>query len=119
MRSSSETRRIDPNQDTTFLVESVIPRGKYVKAYGKCFVEIYKIDSQYLHWLETTDRLFRIDFDKLKELCPDAENSINKSVGENNKLIDLQQVQANIPKSIKVRQFMVSPLFILLITEKS
>ena len=84
VRSSSETRRIDPNQDTTFLVESVIPRGKYGKAYGKCFVEIYKIDSQYLHWLETTDRLFRIDFDKLKELCPDAENSINKSVGENN-----------------------------------
>jgi len=84
VRSSSETIRIDPNQDTTFLVESVIPRGKYGKAYGKCFVEIYKIDSQYLHWLETTDRLFRIDFDKLKELCPDAENSINKSVGENN-----------------------------------
>ena len=84
VRSSSETRRIDPNQDTTFLVESVIPRGKYGKAYGKCFLEIYKIDSQYLHWLETTDRLFRIDFDKLKELCPDAENSINKSVGENN-----------------------------------
>ena len=84
VRSSSETRRIDPNQDTTFLVESVIPRGKYGKAYGKSFLEIYKIDSQYLHWLETTDRLFRIDFDKLKELCPDAENSINKSVGENN-----------------------------------
>ena len=119
-RSSSEARRIDPNQDRTFLVETVKPRGKYGKAYGKCFVdgkpddtyrqecypeikdeeipcagcgewvlidvpgtsldelfpihkandvlmfgkykgksfgEIYKIDSQYLHWLETTDRL--------------------------------------------------------------
>lgn len=37
-RSSSEERRIDPNQDRTFLVETVKPRGKYGKAYGKCFV---------------------------------------------------------------------------------
>jgi hypothetical protein len=37
-RSSSEDRRIDPNQDRTFLVETVKPRGKYGKAYGKCFV---------------------------------------------------------------------------------
>lgn len=143
--SSSEARRIDPNQDRTFLVETVKPRGKYGKAYGKCFVdgkpndtyrqecypeikdeeipcagcgewvlidvpgisldelfpihkandilmfgkykgksfgEIYKIDSQYLHWLETTDRLFRIDFNELKQLYPDTESSINKSIGE-------------------------------------
>lgn len=148
-RSSSEARRIDPNIDRTFLVETVKPRGKYGKAYGKCFVdgkpndtyrqecypeikdeeipcagcgewvlidvpgipldelfpihkandilmfgkykgksfaEIYKIDSQYLHWLETTDRLFRIDFDELKQLYPDTESSINKSIGE--KVID-------------------------------
>lgn len=144
-RSSSEARRIDPNQDRTFLVETVKPRGKYGKAYGKCFVEgkpddtyrqecypeikdeeipcagcgewvlidvpgtsldelfpihkandilmfgkykgksfgeIYKIDSQYLHWLETTDRLFRIDFDELKQLYPDTESPIDKSIGE-------------------------------------
>lgn len=37
-RSSSEERRIDPNRDRTFLVETVKPRGKYGKAYGKCFV---------------------------------------------------------------------------------
>ena len=30
-RSSSEERRIDPNRDRTFLVESVKPRGKYGK----------------------------------------------------------------------------------------
>lgn len=36
-RSSSEERRKDPNQDRTFLVEVVKPRGKYGKAYGKCF----------------------------------------------------------------------------------
>lgn len=38
-RSSSEARCIDPNQDRTFLVETVKPRGKYGKAYGKCFVD--------------------------------------------------------------------------------
>ena len=38
VRSSSEERRIDPNQDRTFLVETVKPRGKYGKAYGKCFM---------------------------------------------------------------------------------
>lgn len=37
-RSSSEERRIDPNRDRTFLVETVKPRGKYGKAYGKCFM---------------------------------------------------------------------------------
>ena len=130
-RSSSEERRIDPNRDRTFLVESVKPRGKYGKAYGKCFVDgkpddsyrqecypnikdeeipcagcgewvlievpgvslddifpihkadevlmfgkykgkslsdIYKEDCQYLHWLESTDRFFKIDFEELKRL---------------------------------------------------
>ena len=44
-RSSSEERRIDPNQDRTFLVEVVKPRGKYGKAYGKCFVNGKPDDS--------------------------------------------------------------------------
>lgn len=35
---ANEERRIDPNQDRTFLVEKVEPRGRYGKAYGKCFV---------------------------------------------------------------------------------
>ena len=138
-RSSSEERRIDPNQDRTFLVETVKPRGKYGKAYGKCFVngkpddtyrqecypnikdegipcagcgewvlidvpgvsldeifpihkadeilvfgkykgktfgDIYKIDYQYLHWLEKTDRLFKVDFEELKQLCAENEYEI-------------------------------------------
>ena len=129
-RSSSEERRIDPNRDRTFLVETVKPRGKYGKAYGKCFMngkpddtyrkecypnikdeeipcagcgewvlidvpgvsldeifpihkadeilmfgkykgkslgDIYKMDYQYLYWLETTDRLFKIDFKSLND----------------------------------------------------
>ena len=44
-RSSSEERRIDPNRDRTFLVETVKPRGKYGKAYGKCFVNGRPDDS--------------------------------------------------------------------------
>ena len=37
-RSSSEERRIDLIEIEPFLVETVKPRGKYGKAYGKCFV---------------------------------------------------------------------------------
>lgn len=144
-RSSSEMRRIDPNRDRTFLVESVKPRGKYGKAYGKCFVDgkpddsyrqecypnikdeeipcagcgewvlidvpgaslnnifpihkadeilmfgkykgksfsdIYKGNSQYLHWLETTDRFFKIDFEELKRLHPNVEMASDKSISE-------------------------------------
>ena len=44
-RSSSEERRHDPNRDRTFLVETVKPRGKYGKAYGKCFVDGKPDDS--------------------------------------------------------------------------
>ncbi|PWB04397.1 hypothetical protein C5O23_00300 [Duncaniella muris] len=44
-RSSSEKRRMDPNKDRTFLVEIVKPRGKYGKAYGKCFVDGKPDDS--------------------------------------------------------------------------
>lgn len=148
-RASSEERRIDPNRDRTFLVETVKPRGKYGKAYGKCFVdgkpddsyrqecypnikdeeipcagcgewvlidvpgvslddifpihkakdilmfgkykgksfsEIYKIDYQYLNWLETTDRFFKIDFEELKQLYPNVENPSNVPITE--KIID-------------------------------
>ncbi|MCM1356803.1 MAG: hypothetical protein NC212_10415 [Staphylococcus sp.] len=44
-RSSSEERMYDPNRDRTFLVESVKPKGKYGKAYGKCFVDGKPDDS--------------------------------------------------------------------------
>ena len=86
-RSSSEERRIDPNRDRTFLVETVKPRGKYGKAYGKCFMngkpdDIYKIDYQYLHWLEKTDRLFKVDFEELKQLYPDVEKQEDISIAD-------------------------------------
>lgn len=144
-RSSSEERRIDPNRDRTFLVEAVKPRGKYGKAYGKCFVngkpddsyrqecypdikddeipcagcgewvlidvpgvsldeifpihkaeevlqfgkykgkslgDIYTMDYQYLYWLETTDRFFKIDFEELKQLYPNVEKSSDISISE-------------------------------------
>lgn len=142
-RSSSIERRIDPNQDRTFLVEKVVPHRKYGKAFGKCYVngvpddsyrqecypnikdeeipcagcggwvlidvpgtpleeifpihkandilefgkykgksfaDIYKIDEQYLHWLESTDRLFKIDFEELKRVCPDVKEDSKTSI---------------------------------------
>ena len=144
-RSSSEERRIDPNRDRTFLVETVKPRGKYGKAYGKCFVngkpddsyrqecypdikdeeipcagcgewvlidvpgvsldeifpihkaeevlqfgkykgkslgDIYTTDYQYLYWLETTDRFFKIDFEELEQLYPNIGKPSDISISE-------------------------------------
>lgn len=144
-RSQTEERRIDPSRDRTFLVETVKPRGKYGKAYGKCFVdgipddsyrqecyphikdeeipcagcgewvlidvpgvptdevfpihraddilmfgkykgksfgEIYRIDHQYLYWLEKTDRFFKIDFEELRRLYPNVEKQIDIFIGE-------------------------------------
>ena len=57
--------------------------GKYK---GKSFGEIYKLDYQYLHWLETTDRFFKIDFEELRRLYPNVENSSDISITE--KIID-------------------------------
>lgn len=45
-RSSSKERMYDPNRDRTFLVEKVIPKGKFGKAYGKCFFD-GKPDNSY------------------------------------------------------------------------
>lgn len=44
-RSSSEERMYDLHRDRTFLVETVKPKGKYGKAYGKCFVDGKPDDS--------------------------------------------------------------------------
>ena len=44
-RSSSEERRIDPNRDRTFLVETVKPRGKYGKAYYSSFIGMAPMDA--------------------------------------------------------------------------
>lgn len=162
VRSSTEERRIDPNQDRTFLVEVVKPRGKYGKAYGKCFVngkpddtyrqecypdikdeeipcagcgewvlidvpgvpldeifpihkadevlmfgkykgksfgEIYKIDNQYLYWLETTDRFFKIDFEELKQLYPDVEERTNIFIG--NRSVDFGKYKGKTFNAIK------------------
>lgn len=51
--------------------------GKYK---GKTIAEIYKIDCQYLHWLETIDRFFKVDFEELKHLYPDIERYSDVSI---------------------------------------
>ena len=101
-RSSSEERRIDPNQDRTFpnikdeeipcagcgewvlidvpgvSLDEIFPIHKadevlmFGKYKGKSFGEVYKIDNQYLYWLDTTDRFFKIDFEELKRLFPEV-----------------------------------------------
>lgn len=161
-RSYSEERRIDPNRDRTFLVETVKAHGKYGKAYGKCFVngklddtyrqecypsikdeeipcagcgewvlidvpgvpldkifpvhkaedilmfgkykgqslsEIYKKDLQYLYWLESTDRFFKINFEELKRLYPEVELKLNISILD--KIIDFGKYKGKIYSDIK------------------
>lgn len=161
-RSSSEERRIDPNKDRTFLVEKVEPRGKYGKAYGKCFLngvpddsyreecypdikdeeipcagcgewvlidipgvsleevfpihkandvlmfgkykgksfgEVYKIDNQYLRWLESTDRFFKVDYEELEQLYPDIVADINVSIKD--KIIDFGKYRGQTYNDIK------------------
>lgn len=161
-RSSSEERRIDPNKDRTFLVEKVEPRGKYGKAYGKCFLngvpddsyreecypdikdeeipcagcgewvlidipgvsleevfpihkandvlmfgkykgksfgEVYKIDNQYLRWLESTDRFFKVDYEELEQLYPDIVADINVSIKD--KIIDFGKYRGQSYNDIK------------------
>lgn len=44
--------------------------------------DIYKMDYQYLYWLETTDRLFKIDFKELKRLYPNVEKTLDISISE-------------------------------------
>lgn len=44
------------------------------------------MDYQYLHWLETTDRFFKIDFEELRRLYPNVEYSSDISITE--KIID-------------------------------
>lgn len=61
--------------------DEILMFGKYK---GKSFGEIYKIDYQYLYWLETTDRFFKIDFKELKQLYPDIEERTNISIGDRN-----------------------------------
>lgn len=52
------------------------------KYKGKTFGDIYQIDYQYLHWLETTDRLFRVDFEELKQLYPNIEKPLDISISD-------------------------------------
>ena len=55
--------------------------GKYK---GKTFGEIYVMDYQYLHWLETTDRFFKVDFYELKRLYPNIEKHIHVPISDRN-----------------------------------
>lgn len=45
------------------------------KHKGKTFKEVYILDEQYLHWLETTDKYFRIDFDEIVSMIGENTNN--------------------------------------------
>lgn len=59
--------------------EEVLQFGKYK---GKSLGDIYTTDYQYLYWLETTDRFFKIDFEELKQLYPNIEKPSDISIFE-------------------------------------
>ena len=48
--------------------------GKYK---GKTIGDVYIIDSQYLYWLESTDRFIKIDFLELERLYPCAVKKVS------------------------------------------
>ena len=48
----------------------------------KALMYIYKIDYQYLYWLTTTDRFFKIDFEELKKSYPDIEKHLEMSISD-------------------------------------
>ncbi len=60
-------------------VNDILMFGKYK---GKSLIDIYKIDYQYLYWLTKADRFFRIDFEELKRLYPNAEKTLNTPISE-------------------------------------
>ena len=76
--------------------EDIIDFGKYK---GKSYGEIYKIDSQYLHWLETSDRNFKIDFDTLEQLYPDVDKEVGVYIGD--KIIDFGKYKGKNYNEIK------------------
>lgn len=53
--------------------------GKYK---GKSLSDVYNMDCQYLYWLEATDRFFKVDFEELKRLHPNAEKTLDISISE-------------------------------------
>ena len=62
-----------------FNMNEILMFGKYK---GKTYGDIYKIDYQYLHWLEKTDRLFKVNFEELKQLYPDVEKQEDISIAD-------------------------------------
>ena len=70
--------------------------GKYK---GKSFGDIYKVDCQYLHWLEATDRLFKIDFEELKQLYSGVEKQEDIPIAD--KIIDFGKYKGKKFRDIK------------------
>lgn len=59
--------------DEIFPIHKANETLRFGKYKGKTIADVYKADARYLHWLETTDRFLKIDFEELKRLYPDIE----------------------------------------------
>ena len=76
--------------------DEILMVGKYK---GKSFGDIYKMDYQYLYWLETKDRFFKIDFEELKRLYPNIEKTLDISISE--RIIDFGKYKGQTFNDIK------------------
>ena len=76
--------------------DEILMVGKYK---GKSFGDIYKMDYQYLYWLETKDRFFKIDFEELKRLYPNVEKTLDISISE--RIIDFGKYKGQTFNDIK------------------
>ena len=78
---------------------------RYIDSFNPEYVlilggdHIYKMDYQYLYWLETTDRLFKIDFKELKRLYPNVEKTLDISISE--RIIDFGKYKGQKFRDIK------------------
>lgn len=76
--------------------DEILMFGKYK---GKSLSNIYRTDYQYLYWLESTDRLFKIDFEELKRLYLNTEKSSDISISE--RIIDFGKYKGKSFREIK------------------
>lgn len=63
--------------DEIFPIYKAHDKMMFGKYKGKTIGDVYIIDSQYLYWLESTDRFIKIDFEELERLYPCAVKKVS------------------------------------------
>ena len=88
--------------DEVFPVNKAHDKLMYGKYEGKTFGEVYVIDTQYLYWLESTDRFLKIDFEELEVLYPEIAKKANLPIEQ--KVIDFGKYKGQTYGDIKEDQ---------------